>query len=204
MKYDTMRGYKYLLAFSILVAACSSKMNGKIEYRGDNDVYLVNTSSSKIFRFTVKTTKVTNDTIYDYSTESIPLAPGDEELLGVKYDTAEATFPMIEVTRLNIYIRVPDSLKHIESNNVFFNHGGFPITLDTVINGVNVLVLYYKDPLQIIEVEAVRDTTVGNFTGKYKVVTSIEKSSVPNPPDRLKYIYTVTGQVEIPPKDWDK
>lgn len=195
-----MKAHHCLFVFCFFIFSCSSKLNGKIENRGDNNVYIVNTSSYKIFKFTVKTTKVTNGTVYEYSTKRITLAPGDENFLGVVYDTADATYPMVDVTKLNIYIKVPDSLRGIKNQNIFFEHEGFPITIDTVVGGTPVLVLYYKDPLKILKINATRDTILGGFSGKYELVTAKEKSKIPNPRDKIKYIYKVTGQVEIKPK----
>mgnify|MGYP006919274679 FL=1 len=60
---------------------CSNKFDGRIENRAGQS-YLVNTSTSESFRFTVKKTEIKDDSTFSYSTDLISLSPGDEKLLG--------------------------------------------------------------------------------------------------------------------------
>ncbi|MEO6611488.1 MAG: hypothetical protein ABIT05_05125 [Chitinophagaceae bacterium] len=199
-----MRNCNYLIVFFIFFASCSKGLSGKIEKRNKNDIYLVNTSSSKIFRFTIKETKIINDSIYEYSTGNISLSPGDEKRIGVESGISELQYRMIDVKSLHVYIKVPDSLKDVESYKIFFNIGGYPMFRDSTIDCLSVKFYHYKDPLNILEIQGLRDTMVGGLTGKYKFVTTTEKAKLPSSPDLFKYIYKVTGQVEIDPKDWRK
>lgn len=75
-----------MAVLSVLFTSCAKKFDGKIETR-KGGVYLINTSPSEMFQFTVKTTTITSDTIFDYSTEVISLFPGAEKLLGNEVDT---------------------------------------------------------------------------------------------------------------------
>lgn len=79
-----MRNYKSFAAISlvILLYSCSNKLDGKIETRNGDKVYLVNGSPTKAFKFTIKTTTITNDSLYQYQTDIIQLSPGDERFLG--------------------------------------------------------------------------------------------------------------------------
>lgn len=75
---------KKILTFTyltILLIGCSSKFDGRIENRAGQS-YLVNTSTSQSFRFTIKKIEIKDDTTYSYSTDLISLSPGDEKLLG--------------------------------------------------------------------------------------------------------------------------
>jgi|GEM_PF-1870806 len=84
-------GFKFLLlgCFGLLVSGCSS-LNGKIELRSGEDrclklsqtsqsVYLVNTSSSNIYTFTVKTTRNYG---MGAGTSMFKLYPGEEKYIG--------------------------------------------------------------------------------------------------------------------------
>jgi len=81
----------HLLFFSTALVFCSCKgLNGRIDIRGNGcddvpdskQVYLVNTSKTQKYEFTVKSIETINDTLTTYSTQIITLAPGDEEYLG--------------------------------------------------------------------------------------------------------------------------
>jgi len=72
-------------ALMICLYSCSKKLDGKIEVREKNKVYLVNKSTDKSFLFTVKTTSVINDSVYNYKTQRIELVPGDEAYLGYAF-----------------------------------------------------------------------------------------------------------------------
>ena len=87
---------KYLIfAIFIPILYSCNKLDGKIEARGNSKVYLVNASTTNTFKFTVKTTSITNDSIYNYQTQIIELAPGDEILLGNKNEVTAIEYPTI-------------------------------------------------------------------------------------------------------------
>ncbi len=75
---------KYIpIALIIIFTSYQSNLNGKIETRESNKVYIVNTSENNAFKFTLKTVSVTDDSIRNYRTDIIELAPGDEKYIGV-------------------------------------------------------------------------------------------------------------------------
>ena len=61
--------YSYLL----ILVGCSNKFDGRIENRTGQS-YLVNTSTSESFRFTVKKTEIKDDSTFSYSTDLISLS----------------------------------------------------------------------------------------------------------------------------------
>ena len=71
-----------IIIISTICFACGKKSVGKIEKRGNGYDYLINTSTKKIFRFTIKATKTTNDTLIEYFSYGRVLAPGAEYKLG--------------------------------------------------------------------------------------------------------------------------
>lgn len=126
-----------LISFPLIAClfSCSSGLHGKIEKRKDGEYYLVNTSETKIFQFTVKTTKVIADTAYSYYTELIILNPGDEKSLGAgegltdikyRYDKRLSTYPLPSDTSTVIPVAL-----------LFLN--------DTIINGVKMRYEYVED-----------------------------------------------------------
>jgi hypothetical protein len=82
-----MKKYIIGIFITLTIYSCDNKLDGKIETREQDKIYLVNTSKTKLFKFTVKATKVTNDSTYDYSTDVIELPPGDEKYLGARKET---------------------------------------------------------------------------------------------------------------------
>jgi len=83
-----------LLVFSILIS-CHPAKEGKIEYRSGvkqfyNDdtisfenVYLKNTSNSRVITFTVEKTLYNGENQIDYKTDYYRLSPGSEKLIGL-------------------------------------------------------------------------------------------------------------------------
>lgn len=95
----------------ILLAFCScSKIDGKIEERPGEKIYLVNTSKTKALNFTLKVTTVIDDTSYKYETQVIPLPPGDEEFIGKKEEFSKKEYlkkpPIINEDGLPILSRM--------------------------------------------------------------------------------------------------
>ncbi len=71
----------FLLGF--LFSSCSGhKMYGEIELRKENEYYLMNKSTSKMFNFTVKTISISEHGDSSFKTETIRLSPADEMFLG--------------------------------------------------------------------------------------------------------------------------
>lgn len=95
-----------MILLCFIVSCNDNKLNGKIEFRDEKVncnpnnqttsatnqepntiqrvVYLVNKSIDKTYEFTVKVTKIINDTTDSYYTIKHELAPGDEEFLSCK------------------------------------------------------------------------------------------------------------------------
>lgn len=76
-----MKNIIIIITIAIAAASCNN-LNGKIETRENGKVYLINESKTKELNFTVKKTTITNDSIYDYETQVVPLAAGGEVLIG--------------------------------------------------------------------------------------------------------------------------
>jgi len=97
---------KYLF-FSLLIfhISCNSSLDGKIEKRQrkcgkveeSHSVYLVNASSNKKLRFTIKKTETINDTIINYVTFQEELEPGDEYELGCDKIIGESKFKSLNL-----------------------------------------------------------------------------------------------------------
>ncbi len=83
----------FTICITILVS-CNKGLDGKIEKRGNGKIYLINTSENNAFKFTVKTTSVTNDSIMNYKTDIVELAPGDEKYIGNAIEASCATPPL--------------------------------------------------------------------------------------------------------------
>lgn len=80
-----MHNYKGFAAIVLFILFCSChNLDGKIETRQGDKIYLVNNSQTKQISFTVKQTVIKNDSIFDYDTRVIPLVPGGELYLGQK------------------------------------------------------------------------------------------------------------------------
>jgi hypothetical protein len=115
-----------ILSFIITFYSCKDikgvieeRQKGCADLNDSKKVYLVNTSTSTKYTFTVKTTDRINNSIIQYSTKKITLAPGDETELGCtlyftdhKYSTSE---------KINI-IKTVDDLPDLNVNkNVIFS-----------------------------------------------------------------------------------
>lgn len=90
-----------ILILSVGLFSCKS-FNGSIEKRDlgcdstivdSKKIFLVNKSSDKKFKFTIKATKTTNEKANDYSTEFLVLEPGEEIFLGCDGKKEFLSFP---------------------------------------------------------------------------------------------------------------
>jgi hypothetical protein len=153
-----------------------NKLDGKTEIRDKNRVYLINSSETKTFKFTLKTTTITNDSLYSYKTEIIELAPGDEIFIGNKNAVSKIEYPDIDIT-------VADTIK-LEGDD------GTPLK--------KAILKKYFDQLWG------EDTTINgkHIKIRYPIIT-IKDSLNPYPIEHYKYKYEVTGQVEIKFKTQD-
>ena len=199
-----------VLAFLGVCSSCS-ELDGTIEKRNGTKMYLVNNSKKKEFRFTIKTTKITNDSIFEYSTSKSQLAPGDELYLGNENEVSENQYPTIEKKLLKTYEIVDKD---------FFQE-------TKVVNGVH----YYKDkkdnwyqvpkfdpnkPYKSVyelpdlrsvlfdeegfpfAISFLKDTVLNGKNYKYRYIVENAKDSLhPFPQIHYKHIFIVTGQVEI-------
>lgn len=180
---------KYFLYIAFVLTLCScNKLDGKIETRDKNKVYLVNTSETKAYRFTLKTTSITDDSIYEYKTQLITLQPGDEMFIGSKSGVSQVEYPkkdsiVFQTHRpkrnwdFSVYEKEAKKKdKDISQEDIEFSYA-FEKSIegrDTVINGKQLMYNYntvpYPDTLH------------------------------PYPVKRYKYKYEVTGQVEMKSK----
>ena len=184
------------------------KLNARIEKRGPHITYLVNTSASKIFQFTVKITRIKDDSIFDYKTRIISLGPGDEQNLEPHDDTDSSTslaYPMITHNKMKIYLLVPPSIKESPiSNDVFML--GMRESVDTVIGKQEALISFIHKFSSITKDEGkFSDSIIDGKTAKYKWFTYEEPDSLhPYPSHTYKYEFKVTGGIEINASDWIK
>lgn len=96
-----MTKYFTSLLLAIVLFSCKNKFDGKIEERYGS-YYLVNTSPSQSFRFTIKETELEDSSVHNYTTELIELAPGAEKFLGkVNVEEQDNDFSLGIDTSLN-------------------------------------------------------------------------------------------------------
>lgn len=82
--------YKLFLAFIVIIfSSCQHEFKGKIEKRENGVFYLINTSSSKVYRFTINLTRTTNDTLVEYFSYGRIVAPGGEYKLGKEFTKSD-------------------------------------------------------------------------------------------------------------------
>lgn len=121
--------YKYLIPVAILLLfiSCNKGLDGKIETRSGDKMYLVNTSPEKPFKFTIKTTEIANDSTNEYYTAIIELAPGDEKYLG----TAKA--PTTELSRDEVIGEKRDNiLRQFRNANIMDSSAEIKLTTQEV------------------------------------------------------------------------
>jgi hypothetical protein len=116
-----------------LFYSCRNDFDGKIEKRQNDRIYLVNSSKSKILRFTIKESSIINDTGYYYNTRIITLSPGDEEYLGLENEIS------MDYEHLPIFRKVFKTRK--DPLNLLTN------LKDTIINGEKLKYEYANEPI---------------------------------------------------------
>lgn len=205
-----------ILALVVLCSSCS-ELEGKIEKRNSNKLYLVNNSKTKEFRFTVKKTKITNDSIFEYSTSQSQLAPGDELYLGNENEVSEKQYPTIEKKMLKTYEIVGEDYfeetKTINGIRYYKDDNGewHPIPkfdpnkpyksvdeLPDLNNKGKKITVSFDDEGLPIPPSRLKDTILNGIKYKYYyTIENVKDSLHPFPQIHYKYIFTVTGQVEI-------
>lgn len=181
----TLKQVAYAIGVSLILLSCGNKFEGQIETRPGNKIYLVNQSGSKEYKFTLKTTKVTNNSTYDYNTQIIELAPGDEILIGHKNEVSaieytekeEQVFIIDSMERENMHLAIRDKLNNT-SDNEFKKAFLASVKGDIDIKG--------------------KDTIINGKHLKYHYsFIRIKDTLNPLPVNRYEYNYEVTGQLEI-------
>lgn len=197
---------RHLAIILCLALTSCSGMIGTIERRDkgcdesltdSKKIYLVNTSTSTKYQFTVKSIGTINDTIKSYGTNLFVLEPGDEKYLGcdkwlgeIKYPKKEARgkngFPTVKMVfpdksvgdiKIEDYKSALNAGAKLSSKLVWGGDNiGLLFTYDTIINGQNEVWINY----QIID------------------------SMNPLQRDRYKVEYKVTGQKEFKEKQKNK
>lgn len=170
-------------------------IDGKIDIREKGEVYIVNVSPTKSYRFTVKKTTTTNDTLVTYNIDYVELSPGDEQRLGGISSASEIKFPTVDSAVFKIYTK-NDSAIH--SDGKVINEDGLPI-------------LNKRNPKLDAEIQeglraafseeyGKRDTIINGDSVKYKIYyEEVADRKHPLPTSRFLYKYEVTGQFEIKP-----
>ena len=210
MEVKTKNNYiVFVTLLLFIIYSCGSSFKGEIEERELNKVYLVNKSTSKYFQFTIKVTKVTDDSLYDYETRLIKLAPGDEKYLGNFIDTSDFYYFVIESKVLKIYFPTIPTYEEVISDS---GRDEVPAFLgraenlpDTIYNGEKIKRQYTygvsynfyqcKDELGILI--KLKDTVINGSNAKFEYI--IEKSIDSLHPvfNRYNYKYEIKGQIEI-------
>lgn len=208
---------KFALGFIAFVLVRCNEIDAKIEGRNKNSVFLVNSSKTKTFEFTVKTTEIQDDTIYSYSTELITLSPGDEKYLGYRKAVSPIEYPMKEIIIFKAYQIDQTNKKNNQDKNEmppFLDEGQKVKLSDTIINGELIRREYIygglshrlyelkhnpfllglkKEPSQLL-----KDTLIMHEPFLYESYhQSIKDMDNPYPVKRFSYKYKVTGQTEI-------
>lgn len=137
---------------------------------------------TKTFKFTLKTTSITNDSLYSYKTKIIELAPGDEVFIGNKNEVSKIEYPYKNISVLQTHpidtsgnIPLPKGYKKLSEFAAIFRES--IKGRDTIINGEHL-----------------------KYT--YSTVT-IKDTLHPYPINYYKHQYEVTGQVEVKLKAQD-
>lgn len=204
-----------ILALVVLCSSCS-ELEGKIEKRNSNKLYLVNNSKTKEFRFTVKKTKITNDSIFEYSTSQSQLAPGDELYLGNENEVSEKQYPTIEKKMLKTYeivgedyfeeTKTINGIRYYKDDNgdwqqiPKFDPNKKYESVDELpdLNKGKKITVTFDDELLPIPPSRLKDTILNGKKYKYLYTSENVKDSLhPFRQTHYKYIYVVTGQVEI-------
>lgn len=163
----------------LLFPSCNS-LDGKIEIRAKK-VYLVNSSTNKKFEFTIKETKIKNDSSFNYATQIIKLAPGNEELLGMIDSTTEIKYPLLKKQICKIY----------NFNNQKVNFNAFEMDVDVLaVIGSGISVEKF--------IATLPDTIIKGEKLKYRFTTENYYDSLhPLPQDIYKCKFEVTGQLQL-------
>lgn len=177
-----------ILACIIFITGCSRK-NGKIEDRFGS-YYLVNKSSSKKYRFTVKRTEIQDNKFHTFSTELIELSPGDERLLGPKSFKTNIKYPVKEKQILDTYKPLTNEEINIEKERIKKEKR------NGTYNPFVFSKLYFEELFMHSS-----DTIINGQKLKYRFITEQYNDTLhPFPIKFFRYEYDVTGQVEIKEK----
>lgn len=183
-----MKFNKILLFIVVATAinACGNKLDGKIEIRDKNKVYLINQSKTKVYKFTIKTTSTTNDTIKAYKTEFVELQPGDEKYIG--NNKVEIQVPVIERWSYPPGIDTPKT----------------PMVISYIDFSARVKKKYpeYKDVEDMLLTQKIIEKypeykNVVYFGDTIKTYSSNITVDIPTVVNNVKYDYEVTGQIEL-------
>lgn len=194
---------KYLFIILLPILYSCNKLDGKIETRNKGKVYLVNASTTQTFKFTVKTTSITNDSIYNYQTKIIELAPGDEVFLGNKYEVSQIEYPDKNITIFQTYpvdISLPKGATLLNGDVLLppppkkkYDFSSFDKAIKKNKSREDIA---FKNAFEKSLED--NDTIINGEHLKYTYSTIIIKDTLhPYPINRYKYNYEVTGQVEI-------
>jgi len=178
-----MKNLILIIITCALISSCGNSIKGKIEEREDGKIYLVNTSTSKEYQFTVRETIIINDTAKQYHTLAIPVIAGGEEFIGIKEVVSPAEYPIIEVVNKRLVEPKFDPSMPFE----IVQTDTLDLTRDKekVENPVPSYVLLH-------------DTVINGYQRKFWYVKEKVKDTLhPLPPQKCKYNYQVTAQVAV-------
>ncbi len=190
---------KQILYITLLLSFCScDRVDGKIETRNKSKAYVVNGSTTKTYRFTVKTTSIKNDSIYNYQTKIVELAPGDELFLGNRNEVSEIEYPYIRVTNFKTYPKASKDNISLAKGAVLLNENDEPVSQKRKSKKKT------EDDFKTAFLKSVlshnegKDTVINGEQLMYVYETILVKDTAnPFPRKHYKYKYEVTGQVEV-------
>ncbi len=190
-----MRNFIILLLITLF--GCS-RIQGKIEFRDrgcdetipdSKMVYLVNKSAFKSYRFTVRKTEITNDTIRSYKVDFHILEPGSEEFLKCdKWLVPKKNLPK------------EDRIKNYFAKISMYFPDGSQAQFDTIaykeiyaMRGRPVTDSFYSNEIGYYYFF---DTVINDQHELYLKYNKMDKSNL-NRWDKHEVEYTVTGQKEF-------
>lgn len=137
-----MKQLSYVL-LAVLLYSCGTSMKGKIEDRGGK-FYLVNSSQTKVYQFTVKKTTTINDSTKEYITYTEILAPGQEKTIGqIKEIKKESLFDYSAAKRSGysdseIVHFLKQKFEAGPKSDTTFDENGYPIKESVLLNSYQI------------------------------------------------------------------
>ena len=207
-------------SFSLMIISCKS-FNGKIEKREYCDanfeksqkLYLVNKSTNKTFRFTIRQTEIINNSLKEYSTELLTLEPGDEVYLGCEESIGVQKYNKVKIPVIIDTVVLENTPKYYTLDTSIIGYDYYPdffyksyiyrfyeVKIAAYKRGIPIkdyvdrYKLYMEIPTNLIvdfsdsEIKRINDT----------LIISLIDYSAPLNRDKINFEYKITGEMQIP------